>query len=186
MSDGGIGHDANLLRRVGGGDHRAMRELVERALPRLLPLAQRMLGDRGEAEDVVQETFVRAWRQASHWQPGAARIETWLYRIALNLCHDRLRGRNRPQDNAEDEWIDPAPLPDAQAEQAQRGERIAQALAALPSRQREALVLQFYQGLSNVESAELMDISVDALESLLARARRNLRRLLADADGEPR
>ena len=88
--------DEELVRRIGSGDDAAMQALVSRKLPRLLALARRMLGDAAEAEDVAQETFLRIWRNAARWRPGAARFDTWIHRVALNLCYDRLR---RPQEN---------------------------------------------------------------------------------------
>jgi len=172
--------DAELLARVGRGEPRAVREMVERKLGRLLSLAERLLGRRSEAEEVAQEVFVRLWKQAPTWQPGRARIDTWLHRVALNLCYDRLRRR---RDEAADDAVaeaeaDPAGAPDALLEARQRGRRVARALAELPQRQREALVLQYYQQLSNSEAAELMGIGIEALESLLVRARRSLREQL--------
>ncbi|MGF6721737.1 RNA polymerase sigma factor (sigma-70 family) [Paraburkholderia sp. GAS41] len=171
--------DAELVARVGEQDPAAVRTLVSRKLPRLLALATRMLGDRMEAEDVAQEAFVRIWKQAPHWQEGEARFDTWIHRVALNLCYDRLRRqREDPVAELPDE-VDPQALPDIQLEARVRDERVRTALAALPVRQREALVLNYYQELSNIEAAALMGITVDALESLLARARRNLRAHLA-------
>lgn len=173
--------DADLVARVGKQDPAAVRTLVSRKLPRLLALATRMLGDRMEAEDVAQEAFVRIWKQAPHWKEGEARFDTWIHRVALNLCYDRLRGRREdPVADLPDE-ADPQPMPDMQLEARVRDERVRTALAALPVRQREALVLNYYQELSNIEAAALMGITVDALESLLARARRNLRAQLADS-----
>jgi RNA polymerase sigma factor (sigma-70 family) len=171
--------DADLVARVGEQDPAAVRTLVSRKLPRLLALATRMLGDRMEAEDVAQEAFVRIWKQAPHWKEGEARFDTWIHRVALNLCYDRLRGRREdPVAELPDE-ADPQALPDLQVEARVRDERVRTALAALPVRQREALVLNYYQELSNIEAAALMGVTVDALESLLARARRNLRAQLA-------
>jgi RNA polymerase sigma-70 factor (ECF subfamily) len=171
--------DAELVARVGARDVSAVRVLVARKLPRLLALATRMLGDRSEAEDVAQETFLRIWHHAPRWRSGEARFDTWLHRVVLNLCYDRLRGRrDEPVDTLPD-VPDPQPEPAAHAELRSRDVRVRDALAALPPRQREALVLQYYQEMSNVEAANLMGITVDALESLLARARRNLRAQLA-------
>lgn len=168
--------DAELLARVGRSEPQAVREMIARKLPRLLSLAQRLLGRREEAQEVAQETFVRVWKQAAHWKRGHARFDTWLHRVALNLCYDRLRGRRdeEPYDELH-ESVDLAPGPDEKLQAVQRSERVAAAMAALPLRQREALVLQYYQELSNAEAAALMDISIEALESLLSRARRNLR-----------
>lgn len=183
--------DADLVARVSKGETEAVREMVARKLPRLLALATRMLGDRDEANDVAQETFVRLWKEASRWQQGQARFDTWLHRVAMNLCYDRLRsGRNRAitlgSDELENEQepADTRPLPDEHLNERERNERVKAALAALPPRQREALVLQYYQELSNVEAAQLMGISIEALESLLSRARRSLRALLASERDE--
>lgn len=178
--------DAELLARVGARDAHAAREMVARKLPRLLALAVRMLGDRDEAEDVAQDAFLRLWRQAPRWRRGEARVDTWLHRVALNLCYDRLRGRREIVADELPELHDqpdPAPAPDEQLQRALDAKRVADALAALPPRQREALVLQYYQELSNAEAAELMGISTEALESLLARARRALRGYLSGQAG---
>ncbi|MEY1590407.1 MULTISPECIES: RNA polymerase sigma factor [Burkholderia] len=177
LSDGDP--DAALVARVGARDASAVRVLVARKLPRLLALATRMLGDRTEAEDVAQETFLRIWKQAPGWREGEARFDTWLHRVVLNLCYDRLRGRREEPVDVLPDVPDPQPEPAARAETRSRDARVRQALAALPARQREALVLQYYQDMSNIEAADLMGITVDALESLLARARRNLRAQLA-------
>ena len=98
--------DEALLARVGEGDPAAVRALVARKLPRLLALAGRMLGDAAEAEDVAQETFVRAWKQARDWRPGVAKFDTWLHRVALNLCYDRLRRRREVATDNPPEQID--------------------------------------------------------------------------------
>lgn len=178
--------DVELLARIGNKEPAAVNEMVSRKLPRLLALASRILGDADEAKDVAQESFLRIWRQAANWRSGEARFDTWLHRVVLNLCHDRLRKRKeRPLEDDEpgSEPVDSAPRPDEQLEATARSEQMAAALAALPDRQREAIVLQYYQELSNIEAAALMNISVDALESLLSRARRNLRSHLAETHG---
>jgi len=158
----------------------AIRALVARKLPRVLALARRMLGEDGEAEDVAQETFIRAWKIAPRWRPGTAKFDTWLHRVALNLCYDRLRRRARITGEAPPDQADPAPGPDRNLQARDIGARVDASLQALPSRQREAIVLCHYQELGNIEAATLMKVSVEALESLLARARRTLRATLAD------
>jgi RNA polymerase sigma-70 factor (ECF subfamily) len=175
--------DALLLARVAAGDPAATRAMVARKLPRLLSLAGRMLGDAGEAEDVAQEAFLRIWKQASRWRPGEARFDTWLHRVALNLCYDRLRRRRElafadPPDRADD-----GPAPDRGLQAADTGRRVGAALQSLPDRQREAIVLCHYQELGNIEAAAVMGVSVEALESLLGRGRRALRVALADMKG---
>lgn len=178
--------DIELLARIGNNEAAAVKEMVTRKLPRLLALAGRLLGDSDEARDVAQESFLRIWKQAASWRSGEARFDTWLHRVTLNLCHDRLR-RRKTQPVAEQdeplEAVDTTLRPDEQLEADARSQQIADALARLPERQREAIVLQYYQELSNIEAAELMNISVDALESLLSRARRNLREQLAGEHG---
>lgn len=179
--------DDELLSRLGRGEPQAARELVARKLPRVLALAQRLLGQRAEAEEVAQESFLRAWKQAPHWRRGEARFDTWLYRVVLNLCNDRLRAPSRRHEQATDELpeaADPGATPEQHYADRRMSQRVAAALAALPPRQREALVLFHYQELSQVDAAALMGVSVDALESLLARARRSLRAQLADG-GSP-
>ncbi len=172
--------DDELLGRVAQGDPAAVRALMARKLTPIYGLAVRMLGDAAEAEDVTQEVFLRAWRQAPHWTPGAARLDTWLYRVALNLCYDRLRRRREVPTETPPEQTDEGPAPDRGLEAADVGIRVAAALARLPDRQREAVVLSHYQELGNVEAAGLMGVSVEALESLLSRGRRALRVALAD------
>ncbi|USI74716.1 RNA polymerase sigma factor [Sphingomonas morindae] len=174
--------DAGLVARVGRGDAQAARQLVSAKLPRLLALARRLLGDAAEAEDVAQETLLRAWRQAAAWRPGAARFDTWLHQVTLNLCRDRLRRRRMASPPALPEIADPAPPADRAIEEAARGRAVADAIAALPDRQREAILLVHYQDLGNIAAAAAMAISVEALESLLARGRRSLRATFAAQD----
>ena len=176
--------DEALLTRVGEGDPAAVRALVARKLPRLLALAGRMLGDQAEAEDVAQETFVRAWKQARDWRPGAAKFDTWLHRVALNLCYDRLRRRREIATEAPPEQPYEGPAPDRGLQAADVGTRVEAAMRALPDRQREAISLCHYQELSNIEAAALMGVSVEALESLLSRGRRALRAALSDMVGD--
>lgn len=172
--------DEDLVRRVGKGDPAAIQAMVARKLPRMLALAQRMLGDAVEAEDVAQDALLRAWRQAPRWVSGRAKFDTWLHRVALNLCYDRLRRRREILTDAPPERRDEGPAPDHGLLAADLGAVVNKALARLPDRQREAIVLCHYQELSNIEAAALMDISVEALESLLSRGRRALRQALAD------
>ena len=167
--------DTRLIQRVGRGEPAATRLLVAAKLPCILGLATRMLRDASEAEDVAQEAFVRVWRNAGAWQPGRARFDTWLHTVVLNLCRDRLRRRREVASDAVPEAIDPAPDAEARLIETERGDAVMQAIAALPERQREAILLVHYQDLSGAEAAAALDISVEALESLLGRGRRTLR-----------
>ncbi len=153
---------------------------MARKLSRMLALARRMLGDPAEAEDVAQEVFLRAWKQARVWKPGAGKFDTWMHRVALNLCYDRLRRRREDPTAEPPEQVDPARSAESGLIATAAAERVRDAVQALPERQRAALILCHYQELSNIEAAELLEVSVEAVESLLSRARRTLRGALAD------
>lgn len=176
--------DDDLVAAVAKGDEASCRLLMERHLPRMVALARRMLGNRADAEDVAQEVFLRVWTHAERWQPGRAQFGTWLHRVATNLCLDRLRKR-RPE-NIDDipEPVSADPRPDENLEHRQLAERVEAALQTLPERQRTAIVLSHYQGLTNIEAAEILEVSVEAVESLLGRARRHLRGVLATEKDE--
>jgi RNA polymerase sigma-70 factor (ECF subfamily) len=181
------GHDpdAGLVERVGRGDATATRLLVSAKLPRVLGLATRMLQDPAAAEDVAQEAFVRVWRTAGKWQPGRARFDTWLYTVVLNLCRDRLRRRGEVTSDAVPEVADPTPSAEGILLDAERGGQVAAAVAQLPERQRDAILLVHYQDMSGAEAATALGVSIEALESLLARGRRALRtRLTSPQEGE--
>jgi RNA polymerase sigma factor (sigma-70 family) len=174
--------DETLMRRVGDGDHEACRALVERYLSRIVAFATRTLGNPADAEDVAQETFVRLWSSPRRWRPGQARLTTWLHRVALNLCLDRLERRREASLDSMPDPVDPSPSAVALLERQALGQRVARELAALPPQQRIAIMLCHYQGLGNIEAAEVMGVSVEALESLLARGRRTLRARLRGDD----
>ncbi len=171
--------DEELVGRVGAGDKRAAAELVRRHLPRMVGLARRMLGDAAEAEDVAQEVFLRVWKHAASWRPGQAKFETWMHRVAMNLCLDRLRRSGRNAGEVSPETADVRASATRAFDDRQRKERVRNALQALPERQRAALVLCYYQDRTNIEAAEILGVSVDALESLLSRARRTLKLALS-------
>ncbi len=174
--------DAELVARIAGGDQAAARDLMNRHLSKLFNLARRMLGSKEEAEDVTQETFLRAWRHAARWESGAARFETWLHRVTMNLCYDRLRSRRIRLVSSDTPGVseigDRSDGPAKQVYKAQLATAVQEALKGLPDRQREAIVCAHYVGLSNIETAARMEISVEAVESLLARGRRSLKELL--------
>ena len=176
--------DEALLVLYANGDPWAARALTLRLTPRVLGFAARMLSDRTEAEDVAQEAMLRLWRMAPDWQQGEARVATWLYRAASNLCLDRLR-RSRPRgldEVAEPEDATPGVV--ARLIEADRALALDEALAALPDRQRQAVVLRHIEGLTNPEIAAVMDIGVEAVESLVARGKKGLAALLSGRRAE--
>jgi RNA polymerase sigma-70 factor, ECF subfamily len=170
--------DAELIGRARAGERAALRRMVDDHLPSITRFAFRMLGDRAEAEDVAQETFLRLWRELDRWEPRA-RLSTWLHRVAHNLCVDRLRARRQVRLTDDAEVADPQEGVAARLESLERTEALSGALGALPERQRAAVTLVYHQGLSNREAADVLGVEVDALESLLARGRQGLRKLLA-------
>ncbi|MBI1265397.1 MAG: RNA polymerase sigma factor [Alphaproteobacteria bacterium] len=174
--------DRALADAVARGDRVAMEALTKRCLPMVYGLAQRLLRDSGEAEDAAQDVFIKVWRKISGYDPERAKLETWIGRITLNTCYDRLRKRREaPFEHGE---APDAPDLNADAEQAlgasQAASRVRAAVAALPERQRAALELRHFQGLSQAEAADILEISEEAVESLLARARRTLKTALLD------
>jgi RNA polymerase sigma-70 factor (ECF subfamily) len=182
--------DAAVLAAAGRGEPRACAQLVDRHLGRVHRLATRLLDDPAEAEDVAQELFLRLWQAAPNWRRGEARVSTWIHTVTLNLCRDRLR-RRRPQlriDETVEHLLpaDESAQPEHRLQSDQREEQLRAAIQALPERQREALLLFHFEGLDQAECAAALDVSVDALESLLARARRALKqRCSAPQGGAP-
>lgn len=166
--------ELDQITRAANGDRAAQAALVNRNMPIVFRVAYRMLQDRAEAEDVTQETFLRAWKTIPNWQPKA-KFSTWACTVALNLCRDRLRKKKPVLMDELPERIDTALRPEESLASQQAISGIERKIAALPDRQREALSLCALEGMSNIEAAETMDVSVRALESLLARARRALR-----------
>jgi RNA polymerase sigma-70 factor (ECF subfamily) len=169
--------EIELMQRTGQGDAQAYRALADHFLPRIVAYCTRLLGNPTEAEDVAQETFLRLWKQADRWKPDA-RLSTWLFRIAHNRCIDRLRKRRESSpDHLDRQSI--GDRPSALMLRKQIASAVELALSELPERQRAAISLSHYEGLSNPEIAEVLDVSVEAVESLLSRGRRTLRRELA-------
>lgn len=176
--------DEQVMAAIAAGDQHAYAQAVRQHGRSLAAYAWRMLGSQSEAEDIIQETFLRLWIHADSWVSGRASLSTWLHRIAHNLCIDHLRrghvAKREPLDNEQpDGTPDAAQLLDREAARHQ----LQNALASLPERQRSALIMTHYQGLSNKDVAEIMGVSVDALESLLARARDGLRKRLSQTGG---
>jgi RNA polymerase sigma-70 factor (ECF subfamily) len=170
--EGAADHD--LMARAAKGDERAFRTLAERHAGAALRLARRILGNDAMAEDIVQDTFLRVWINAPRWRPEAA-FRTWFYRIVVNLClNAKRRAAELPLDAAGD-LADAAPGAEAQLETRERDAAVAAAVAALPARQRAAIVLTYQEGLSNAEAAGVLDTSVSGVETLLVRAKRALR-----------
>ena len=171
--------DEALLVLYANGDAAAARALTLRLTPRVFGHANRLLGDRAEAEDVAQEALLRLWKIAPDWRQDEARVTTWLYRVVANLCTDRLRKRRGVALDAVPEPEDGAASPAEVMQERARVDALQSALGDLPDRQRQAVVLRHIEGFSNPEIAEVMEISVEAVESLTARGKRALAVALA-------
>lgn len=176
--------DEALLTLFANGEGAAARALTLRMTPRVMAHAYRLLGDRDEAEDVAQEAMMRLWRIAPDWRQGEARVTTWLYRVVANLCTDRLRRRRGVDIDSVPEPQDDAPGADQALLQKARADALQAALGQLPDRQRQAVVLRHIEGLSNPEIAAIMEIGVEAVESLTARGKRALTDLLSGRRAE--
>jgi len=166
-----LGEEALLL-LFARGDERAAEVLTLRLTPVVLAHAYRLLGDRAEAEDVAQEAMLKLWRMAASWRQGEAKVTTWLYRVVANACTDRLRKRRTVELEAVAEPEDGAASVEAQLQERARVDALQEALNALPERQRQAVVLRHIEGLANPEIAAIMDVNIEAVESLTARGKR--------------
>ena len=169
--------DAKLVRAVARGDAPAFRKLTDRHLLNVHRLAARMLGDQSEAEEVTQEAFLKLWTHASRWKPameGGSALP-WLRTIAINTCIDRLRRRWFDTGNEIPERADEAASAPDQMDQGRLGALVSRALGELSDRQRAAIVLTYYEELSNAEAAVTLDLHLKAFESLLLRARQSLK-----------
>lgn len=171
--------DEVLMRAIQAGDSNAYNSAVRQHIKPLSHYAFRMLGNSKDTEDIVQETLLRLWTHAQSWKPDKAGVSTWLHRIAHNLCIDYLRKDKSSISSELNEDLESEDRPAQATENEERLAALREALNDLPERQRSAIILSHYQGFSNKEIADVMDISVDALESILARARRGLKAQLS-------
>jgi RNA polymerase sigma-70 factor (ECF subfamily) len=170
--------DDELMKAVGAGDRASFSRLVNRHLPALHRYLTHLAGSVADSDELAQEAFLRVWLSADTFRPGKSRFTTWLHRIAHNLYIDEIR-RSRPVDLPGDlDAVDEGPGPEQQVQFGQESRLLLEALAGLPEAQRSALLLCQVQGFSNQEAAVIMDTGVRAVESLLARGRRGLRRRL--------
>jgi len=169
--------DEDLMARIAVGDEQAFRIFATRHVPKSLAVAQRIVGNACDAEEIVQDAMLRVWRHAPSWRQTNARVTTWLYRIVANLSVDCARKRrplSLPLDNAA-ERIDPVPNAETNLQVRQLEAFIAAAIEALPVRQRMALTLCYFEAMDCTQGAQVMGVSVSAMESLLVRGRRSLK-----------
>lgn len=181
------GSEASVVERARAGDQEAFRVLVERHSGNIFRLAYRMTGNEHDAEDVVQEAFLRAYRQLKRFE-GRAAFSTWLYRIAVNSALDQMRSRTRHEERREasdPERPDPlarlpaaGPSPERLVFSAQVQERVAAALAQLTPKERAAFVLRHFEGQSIEEIGRALGVRASAAKNNVFRAVQKLRQRL--------
>ncbi len=170
--------DRALMEQVVARDPRAFAELAERHTAMAIGLAQRIVRNAADAEDVVQESLARLWMFSDRWNAETARFSSWFYRIVTNQAISRIRKKTTESIESIEEPSDNSPGPDDQLAGREIGTAIIEAVSRLPDRQRAAIALCYDQGLSCAEAAEAMGVSIGTMESLLFRARRSLREWL--------
>ncbi|MEO8352998.1 MAG: sigma-70 family RNA polymerase sigma factor [Chthoniobacteraceae bacterium] len=186
--DSASAHDLALMQRVKSGDTEAFQELVEIHQHRVIGTVAKMLGDDRDAEDVSQQVFIRVWKSAGRYEP-TAKFTTWLFTIARNLVFNELRRRKRhrlvPLESSTDDdgpvrqTADPkVKSPDTAVLDAEMQDAIQRAIEALPETQRMAVILRRYDETPYEDIAEILEITVPAVKSLLFRARTELRERL--------
>jgi RNA polymerase sigma-70 factor, ECF subfamily len=171
--------DAELLLASARRDSASFAELVSRYYKPVYRMVWRMMNGNAETEDVAQEAFVKLWSNPAQIREAKA-LKGWLMRVASNLAVDRLRKRQFADIEAIGEIVDPKQRTDAELDGKAASRRVDQAIAKLPERQKLAVTLVYFEGMSNIAAASVMEISVDAIESLLTRGRRALKENLAD------
>ncbi len=183
-----VDRDAALVAVVASGDMTAAAELIARHSDRIFAIGFRMLGDQSLAEDLTQEVFFKVWENAGKWQPGRALFSTWLHRVTINLCYDHLRKRREVRlgdlPDTHQDRPDPAPGADEVLAEKVLSTRVTAAILSLPERQRAAITLCHIEGFTNIETADILETTVEAVESLLTRGRRKLKELLQDEQHE--
>lgn len=179
--------DAELMALVRSGNHSAFAVLLDRHTSKFFTLAVHSLGRHADAEDVVQSCFIKLWQNPSGWDPAKSKFTTWFYRVVVNACHDwRRKSQRVDQEELSEGHYSYNKVPSEEESALLRTTEIRQqqlletAIAALPSAQRDAINLVVYSGLPQKEVAEIMDISVKALESLLVRAKRSMQKTVAE------
>lgn len=173
--------DAGLLARIQEGEHAAFSMLVRKHTGRFYRVAYRFLRSRPDAEDVVQDAFIKLWERPETWDTAQnAAFTTWFHRVVVNRCLDHQKKKRPLQLIDETQVQDDRESSEAALMERQQQVEVERQIAALPDRQRAALILCFYEGLSNQEAADVMGVKLKALQSLLMRAKTALKEQLKE------
>ena len=176
--------DHALLAAFADGDRRAAQQLTERLMPKIYAHAYYRLGNTSDAEDVTQEAFLKLWKVAPNWKQDKAHVSTWLYRVVSNLCKDRYRRTTLEATTSIQEPADESASPTSELDEQIRQKALYAAMSALPESQRLAVQLRHIDELTNPQIAEIMDLSIEAVESLTARGKRKLTKILQTQKSE--
>lgn len=173
------------MRRICQGDSQAFAELTHRHGLLFYRVAYRIVGQRDDAEDVVQAAFLKLWENPTAWKPDRnAQFTTWFYRVVTNQALGQVRQRTKGDDSALDALPDTRPTAEDRHADHDRHRALSAALDTLTRAQRSALVLCVYEGMTNQQAADVMGIRLKALQALLVRAKQRLRRHVHDGEGK--
>ena len=176
--------DVSLLKEIQGGNHSAFSILVNRHTTRCYNMAFRYLHNQQDAEDIVQQAFLKLWKIAPSWKQDKAQVSTWLYRVVSNLCKDRYRRATLEGMVSVQEPTNESQSPSSKIEEEIRQKALYTAMSLLPQSQRLAVQLRHIDELTNPQIAEIMELSVEAVESLTARGKRKLTKILQSHKSE--
>lgn len=177
-----LGH----LRNAANGDKKAAAALVRAISPKLFGISYRLLQNQSDAEEVTQEALLRLWKIAKEWRAGEAMIETWAYRVVTNLSFDKLRSAKKfGADQLEDDtFMDDKISAEGELINRDISNEIDRALAQLPPRQRAVIVFTYFEAMGAKETAAAMETTIEAVESLLSRAKKSLKQALLNDEPE--
>jgi len=168
--------DESIVKLIQRGDHGAFSEIVHRHSKRFYSIAYRLLFNKHDAEDIVQEAFLRLWEKSELWKPNReAKFTTWFYKVVVNLCIDHNRKKTTLPLTEEIKTTDKTDGQEGILNEKQRQDILNRCIQELPERQQLALNLCFYEGLSNQEAADIMGVKIKALQSLIMRAKTTLK-----------
>lgn len=176
-----LAEDVLLLGRVQGGDREAFAALFDRHAPVVLGLLVRILGSRPEAEEVLQEVFLQAWRQAARYDPGRSTPRGWLLVLARSRALDVVRSRESRRRREAETSVAPevAPVGTEELEERERRSQVSSALGLLPSEQRRCIELAFFEGLTHTQIADRLDAPLGTIKSRIHLGMNKLRQVLS-------